>query len=581
MVGAINAISMQQVGVIVMSLLGGLALFLFGMEQMTDALRIVAGAGMKNLLARLTTNRFKAAFAGAFVTAVVQSSSVTTVLVVGFVSAGLMTLAQSIGVIMGANIGTTITAQIVAFKITQYALVLIAVGFGLLFLTKQRKIQRYGSIVMGLGLILFGMDLMSSATQPLRSYPPFIDLMRQLDNPLPAILVSALFTGLIQSSSATTGIIIVLAGQGLITLEAGIALALGANLGTCVTAMLATIGKPREAFQVALVHVLFNVMGILVWVGFIGELAALVRMISPARPNLPGIARLAAETPRQIANAHTLFNVANTLIFIGFTEPVSRLVQWLVPERPPIGPKRIKPKYLDTILLKTPELALDRARLELGRLGEHTLGMVRRALPTVIHGEEEDLARLAHMDDDVDTLYAAIVTYLGQLSQENLTSRYSEQLSHYIAVANHIESIGDMVETNLVEAGSARLKYDVQMSNSTERHLSALHQQVVWAVKTTLEAFDESDQHLAEEVMAAKLVINRLATDAENHLAHRLIVDEPNRLNTFRIESEIIEYLKRVYYFAKRIAKITVDADLVYRQVDLRQMSRTIAPEKF
>ena len=240
--GTETAPHVLEIGAIAMGLFGGLALFLFGMEQMTDALKAVAGGGMKKLLARLTTNRFKAAFAGAFVTAVIQSSSVTTVLVVGFISAGLLSLTQSIGIILGADIGTTITAQIIAFKITRYALVLVAIGFGLMFLAKQEKLRQYGTMLMGLGLIFFGMELMSQATHPLRSYQPFINLMRRMGNPLTGILIGTVFTSLVQSSSATIGVIIVLAGQGFITLEAGIALAFGANIGTCIKNSLRSSG---------------------------------------------------------------------------------------------------------------------------------------------------------------------------------------------------------------------------------------------------------------------------------------------------------------------------------------------------
>ncbi|MCU7810233.1 MAG: Na/Pi cotransporter family protein, partial [Candidatus Thiodiazotropha sp. (ex Notomyrtea botanica)] len=290
-------------------LFGGLALFLFGMEQMAGALKSVAGERMKLVLAKLTSNRFMGAITGAFVTAIIQSSSVTTVLVVGFISAGLMSMAQSVGVIMGANIGTTITAQIVAFKVTKYAMLMVAVGFSAWFFSKNEKIKHYGTMLMGLGLIFFGMSIMSDAMAPLRSYQPFLDLMVKMENPFIGILIAALFTALVQSSSATTGIVIVMASQGFITLPAGIALAFGANIGTCVTAMLAAIGKPREAIRAALVHVLFNVAGVLLWLAFIPNLAEVVMMISPVSSDLPEGARLAADTPRQIANAHTIFNL--------------------------------------------------------------------------------------------------------------------------------------------------------------------------------------------------------------------------------------------------------------------------------
>jgi phosphate:Na+ symporter len=228
---------------LVMGLLGGLALFLYGMDKMSESLKAVAGERMKSILARLTTNRVTGALTGAFVTAVIQSSSVTTVLVVGFVTAGLMSVSQSVGIIMGANIGTTITAQIIAFKVTKYALLIVAAGFAMLFLGKRERTRHHGAGIMGLGLVFFGMGVMGEAMAPLRSYQPFLDAMIRMENPAVGILVAALFTGLIQSSSATTGIVIVMASQGLITLTAGIALILGANIGTCVTALLASIGR--------------------------------------------------------------------------------------------------------------------------------------------------------------------------------------------------------------------------------------------------------------------------------------------------------------------------------------------------
>ena len=376
---------------IVVGVLGGLALFLFGMGQMTDTLKSVAGRGMRTLLARLTTNRFTGSFTGAFVTAVVQSSSVTTVLLVGFISAGLMSLEQAIGVIMGANIGSTITAQLIAFNVAQFALPLVTIGFALSFLAKQDRVRMIGSMVMGLGLIFYGMSLMSDATDPLRSYEPFIQSMQSMDNVLVAIAVSALITAIIQSSAATTGIVIVLASQGYITLEAGIALALGANIGTCITAVLAAIGRPAAARQAALAHVLFNIAGVMIWAPLIGPFAELVRSISPASPDLDGVARLAAEAPRQIANAHTAFNVFNTLLFIWFTGPLARLVRWLVPERSGQGQQTIEPKYLDPACLETPALALDRVRMELGHLGERVIRMTEATAEAVVQGTRQDL----------------------------------------------------------------------------------------------------------------------------------------------------------------------------------------------
>ena len=254
-------------------LFGGLAIFLLGLDHLTESLKLVAGTKLKGILGVLTKNRVVGMLTGAGLTAIVQSSSVTTVLVVGFISSGLMTLGQSIGVILGANIGTTITAQIVAFKVTKYALALVAVGFGYMFFGKQEKARTRGSLVMGLGLVFFGMSVMSSAMEPLRGYQPFIDAMAQMDNVLIAVLAAAAFTALVQSSSATTGVVIVLASSGLISPTAGIALVLGANIGTSVTAFLAAIGKPRAAQRAAMAHALFNTVGVLVWLPFVGWLS--------------------------------------------------------------------------------------------------------------------------------------------------------------------------------------------------------------------------------------------------------------------------------------------------------------------
>jgi len=532
------------IGVMAMGLLGGLAIFLFGMEQMTGTLKKVAGERMKTLLGMLTTNRFKGVFAGAFVTSVIQSSSVTTVLVVGFVSAGLMTLAQSIGVIMGAEIGTTITAQMLAFRITKFSLALVAIGFAIQFLSKRENLRQYGTMILGFGLLFFGMTVMSEAMAPLKTHQPFRDAMVHLDNPLLGILLSALFTALIQSSSATTAMILSLASQGLITIEQAIPMVFGANIGTCVTAVLASIGKPREAVRAALVHVTFNVLGVLLWFSFIDPMAAVVQWLS------------AGNTPRQIAHAHTLFNLTNTCVFIWFTTPLVWLVRLVVPDRPEVEAKVARPKYLDDILIQTPALAIDMVRMELGRLGLAALHMARGALTTAIRGNEEALDNLEAMDDDVDALHGAIVTYLSRLSRENLSDRQSAQLQDYLSAANYFENIGDMIETNLVAAGRQRLKEGLKISEATEKVLDAFHHKVCWSVQRAVRALVENDPAIAREIVDAKIEINRLAANAEYHLSRRLAADEPKRLAVFRLESELMEYLKRMYYFAKRIAKV-------------------------
>ena len=548
-------------------LLGGLALFLFGMEQMAEALKAVAGERMKVILAKLTTNRLMGAATGAFVTAVIQSSSVTTVLVVGFITAGLMSMSQSIGVIMGANIGTTITAQIVAFKVTKAALLMIAIGFGMLFFSKQEKIKQYGGMIMGLGMVFFGMSIMSDAMKPLRSYQPFLDLMASMDNPLIGIMVAAVFTGLVQSSSATTGIVIVMATQGFITLQAGIALAFGANVGTCVTAMLAAIGKPREAVRAAIVHVMFNIFGVLLWVGFIPYLAQFVTWLSPIHPELTGVDRLGAEAPRQIANAHTVFNVANTFIFIGLAGQFARLVEWMVPDRPMAEVMIARPRYLDEELLETPSLALDRVRLETGHMGERVNEMLAKIMPAIVSGNRGTLKEITKIDDEVDMLYKHIIDYLGQISRKQLSEQQTHELVDLMEAVNDLENIGDVIEKEMVYLGNQSIDKNISISDMTQDVLNKLHAIVSITAELGMEAVMNDDQRAAQEVISMKDDIARLIDSATMHQSRRLVADEPNRLEAYTIEMDLIEKLKRIYYFSKRMAKTVVPEEVLEHTV--------------
>ncbi len=533
-------------GTMVMGLFGGLAVFLYGMELMTEALKTAAGSGMRKLLARLTTNRFKGVLAGGVTTAVIQSSSVTTVLTVGFVSAGLMSLQQSVGIIMGAEIGTTITAQIIAFKITKFAMAIVAVGFALNFFSKSPKTKRYGIMLFGFGLVFFGMNLMKGAMNPLRDHEGFLHLMQGMENPALGILTGALFTGLVQSSSATTGVVIVMGASGLISLEGAIALVLGANIGTCVTALLASIGKPRVAVQTALIHVTFNVAGVLLWFAFIPFLADFVR-------------GLADDPARRIAHAHTTFNTLNTLIFIGFTGTIAAFVQRVLPLRPEAVPKRLRPKYLDDNLIPTPALALDRIALELGRLGKRVRNMVSRSPEAILEGTPDEIRAVQHMDEDVDMLHRAIVEYLGRISSRHLSKEETRQVQASLSIANYLENMADIVETDLASEGLRRTEHAFEISPSTRQAIDALVERVLWAVRRSVRSVRKHDLASAQDVIAAKPDVSGLADAATRHLTERLAAAGPDRLDAFRVESELIESLKRVYYVAKRIAKVVAE----------------------
>ncbi len=530
-------------------LVGGLALFLFGMDIMTRALKQVAGSSMREILDRMTSNRFRGLIAGASITAIIQSSSITTVLVVGFISAGLMTTAQSVAVIMGANIGTTITAQILAFKVTALALPVLSLGFFVSAIAKEKVTREYGRIFLGIGMVFFGMAIMSDAMKPLRSYEPFLQFMLNLDNVLLAAMVGAGFTALVQSSSATTGILIVMAGQGLIGLEAAIALALGANIGTCITAQFAALGRSREALRAAMVHTLFNVAGVLIWIGFVDQLAGFARSITPMQT------ADASMLPRQLANVHTFFNVVNALLFIGFTRQFTQLVEWLVPDRPEVAEPESGPMHLDPRLLDVPAIAIDAVRREIIHLGGLVREMLGAAVPAVTSGSPLDIDRLRVMDRPVDLLHREIVGYMRQISLASLSADQSSLLMGLIKISNDLEHIGDLIATNLVTSARKRIDENVVISPATASVIAGLHAEVVEAFNGMLKALEEEDRDAAKQVRKLKAGFTALIEDIAEHEIERLQADEPKRLHTYAREIELTETLDDIFKIIRRISR--------------------------
>lgn len=537
-----------DVVLLVGGLLGGLAIFLLGMDRMTESLRVVAGDRLRNLLARLTSSRFVGMVAGAGITAVIQSSSITTVLVVGFISSGLMSFEQSLSVIIGANIGTTVTAQIIAFRVTTIALYAMAGGFLVTFFSKRGDRQAWGAVVLGLGLVFFGMSLMGDAMSPLRSNERFIDVMAELENPFLGIGVGAAFTALVQSSSATTAIVIVLAQQGLISLETGIALALGANVGTAVTAILASAGKPREAMRAGAAHAMFNIGGVLLWLPFLGLLASLVEWIGGG-------------SAREVANAHTIFNLINAFAVIGFVPAFARLIIRLVPDRPEDEAAVVRARYLDRTLLKTPSLALDRARLEMLRMADRVRSMLEDILPATLDGSRWVLLEIAGRDDEVDSLHKQIITYLGEISQTRLSDRDTEELLGLMEATNDLEAIGDLIETNLVTLGMNRIEQALTVSPETSAVLIEFHAKIAEALDLAMLAITQKNEDAARGVSGMKREVNSLERAAAVHQAERLVVDAPDRIANYRLEVDVISALKRIFYFTRRMARSAIPAE--------------------
>ncbi len=546
-------------GPLFVGLLGGLALFLFGMEQLTAGLRAAAGDRLRFLLEKLTRTRWHAALTGAFSTAVLQSSSLTSVMVVGFVSAGLIGLPQAIGFMLGAKVGTTLTAQIVAFRITDLGLLAVAVGFGLGWLAKGEGWRRAGKILMGLGLLFFGMKLMGDATSPLRAHEPFVRWMQELENPLLGVFVGALVTAVIQSSSATTGLVIVFAGQGLVGLESAIAIALGANVGTCATTALASLKGTREAKQAALAHVIFNSLGAALWVGFIGRLADLARFLSPTRPDLDGAARVAAEAPRQIANAHTLFNLANLLLFIGATGLLASLAQRIVPSRRR-EQEDAAPRYLDPLYLQTPAVALGLAARELSHLGELATRALRKGLLAACEGAEQDLDEVQHLEDSMDRLHEEIVLYLGRLSAHTSTEAEGRRVAELLALANYLESLGDTLDLQLIPLGRQRLARRVRIGGATLSLLHILIAEIEATLADALLAHAQGDPEPARRARERKSAFLQQQARAREVIAKSLAPGNAAAVQAFRIESDLVEQMRRVFDLCRRLARVIVEA---------------------
>ncbi|MDQ8201379.1 Na/Pi cotransporter family protein [Pelagicoccus sp. SDUM812003] len=538
-------------GPIFIQLIGGLAIFILGMSMLTQALNSLAGDRMKALLASFTRNRFAAALSGATITAVVQSSSVTTVLLVGFSSVGLISTAQSAGVIFGANVGSTFTAQIIAFKISEAGAPLLAIGLAIHLLKKYERLSQFGLFLLGLGAIFFGMQEMGDATRPLRSYPPFMEAMQGFDAPLLGILVGLVFTAVVQSSAASIGLTIVFASQGLLTLESAIAIAFGSNIGTCITAALAAIGRPIAAWRIVFIHVIFNVLGVAIWYAFIPQLAQLSAAAAMLGSQQGTIAR-------EIAMAHTLFNCINLILFIGFTGPISKLASRLAPDRQQSVDDEAKPIYLDAYFLNTPSMAIDRARLEAGRLASYAVRLSEEVPIAATTGSLSELNALSTRDDDIDALQTAILNYLARIPAGKLSRKDQARIREIIAIVNAWENIGDALDSHVIGLGKDRIKTGLNISEETLVSIEQLHQALLEDMRLAMMVTTNRSVEQAKRLLASKASFKQLADQAEASLHDRLLGRSPDRMDLFRLESDLISNLKRIHYHVRRVAKLAL-----------------------
>ena len=550
--------------VLIMTLFGGLALFLYGMEKMSSGMKKAAGDKMRSILSALTNNRYMGLLVGAFVTMIIQSSSATTVMLVSFVQAGLMTFVQSLGVILGADIGTTITAQLVAFKLTDYALLMIAVGFGLMMFGRNDNQKNIGESVLGFGILFYGMKLMSDAMYPLRSYDPFITTLSHLENPLLGLLVGAAFTALIQSSSAFTGIIIVLAQQGLLSLDAGIPLIMGANIGTCITAGLASIGASREAKRVALAHVMFKIVGVLLFIFWVPWFADIIRAISPASTEV-GMDNLSAVVPRQIANAHTIFNVGLAFMFIPFTGVFAKIILKIFPDVEDERDLTIATWHLDDSAIETPALALDLARSEIARMAKITGRMMNGFIKPFlkndpgmdrVHPQLTVMEGIEMRERKLDFLEKKIKKYLLQIGQEQLSDTQIAEVFGMITISSQMESIGDIMERNLRPLVTKKRALQLDFSDEGKKELVKYNLKVCKQFSRLEKTFSELDPNRAKKVMVKEEKYLNLEHQYRESHFQRLHAARQESVETDAIHTELLEMMKQINHHTGEIAKI-------------------------
>ena len=420
---------------IIIGLIGGLGLFLYGMNIMGTGLEKTAGDRMKKIIEVLTNNKYMGVLVGAFVTAIVQSSSATTVMVVGFVNAGIMSLTQAVGIIMGANIGTTITAQIVALDLSNIAPLAIGIGVMIWLFAKNRKIKNIAEILIGFGILFIGMDFMKDAVKPLREFEGFRNMLLSFGNKNIISTVLAIFTGfaitaVIQSSSATTGILIALASEGLLPIESAFPILLGTNIGTCVTAMLSSIGASKTAKRAALIHLMFNVIGTIVFI------------ILFAGPTVAAVVRISPENSvKQLANAHTFFNIMNTILLLPFSAILVKIAQKIIPYSADEEKEIEGIKYLDDRILETPSIALIQVIKEVLHMSNLTKYSYENAMDALINQNEKSIKNTFRVEKKINELERGISSYLVKLSNREVSSIQREIITGLFNTINDIERV--------------------------------------------------------------------------------------------------------------------------------------------
>ena len=485
-----------------LSLLGGLALFLYGMQMMSNGLETAAGNKMKQILEKLTSNRIKAVLVGAVITAVIQSSSATTVMVVGFVNSGLMTLNQAVWIIMGANIGTTITGQLIALDIGAIAPLIAFLGVACIMFMKNEKARHISEIFAGLGVLFIGMDMMSSSMQPLRDSAMFMDFMTSFSNPLLGILVGAVFTAIIQSSSASVGILQALASTGMIPLSSAVFVLFGQNIGTCITAVLASIGMKVNAKRTTVIHLLFNIIG-----------TVLFTVICLMTPYVTWIEAMTPGDPvAQIANAHTVFNIVTTLLLLPFGTHMANIAVRILPDSKKADDEDLRLKYIrpfeSSYAIGHSAVAVSQVRDEVNRMRDMVAKNISDSFDSLVQYDEKLRKKVSEREEYIDFLNKGISEYIVSLMASEMNMSDSRKINGYYAIISNLERIGDHA-VNLAEYGDDMRKWEIDFSDTVKEELNEMKAQCIAALDNLKEVTSEN----VERILSQAVIIEQKTDD--------------------------------------------------------------------
>jgi phosphate:Na+ symporter len=524
-------------------LAGGLGLFLFGMKMMGDGLENAAGDRLKGIIEKVTSNPIIAILVGAAVTAVIQSSSATTVMVVGFVNAGLMNLFQATGIIMGANIGTTVTAQLVAFKLDEVAPIFVAVGTGIVMFSKGKKNREIGNIVLGFGILFMGMGIMGDAMSPLRKSPQFGQLMHTISgNWVLGLLLGLGMTAVIQSSSATTSILIASAGTGIIDLNVAIPFILGCNIGTCVTALLASIGTSKTAHKAAIIHLLFNIIGTVIFIPLRGPLSSIVQSLAPDNMT------------RQIAHAHTVFNITNTIILIPFIKYLVAIANKVIPgedEREKMGVQ-----YIDDRLLETPVIAVGQMIKETIRMADKAKENLEISMEAFRTNNDEMVKKVYENEKLINLLENEITSFLVKLSRTELSEEQLGIVTTTFHVVNDLERIGDHAE-NLADLTGEKILKRIEYSEDANEELQHIYSYTLNSLQIAVDSYATNDVKKAESIMAIEDRIDSLSRELRESHIKRLNAGQCSAA-TGTIFMDIISNFERIGDHAVNVAEVVL-----------------------